>query len=82
MPILKPLKFKILFAIPPTKTKLFNLFVRFLINPIFVDILDPPIMQVIGLSISDVIFFNALISDCSCNPANDGKNFVILETEA
>ena len=29
---------------------------------ILVEILDPPIMQVIGLIMLDVIFFNALIS--------------------
>ena len=63
LPISKPLNFKMLFAIPPTKIKLSNLNVKFLISPILVEIFEPPIIQDIGLSISEVIFFNALISD-------------------
>ena len=39
-------------------------------------------MHEIGLLISDVIFFKADSSDCSCRPANDGRNLVILETDA
>ena len=39
-----------------------NLEIKFLIILIFVDILDPPIMHVIGFFISDVILFKALIS--------------------
>ena len=39
---------------------LLNLGIKFLIIPIFVEILDPPIIQVIGFLISDVTFFKAL----------------------
>ena len=46
------------------------------------EILDPPIMQVTGLVMSDVILFSALISKSSCNPEKDGKNFEILQTDA
>ena len=61
---------------------LLNFGIKFLIIPIFVDIFEPPIMQVIGFLISVVTFFNAFISISSCNPANEGKNSVILDTEA
>ena len=44
---------------------------------IFVEILDPPIMQLIGFVISDVILFRALTSKLSCIPENEGKNFEI-----
>ena len=56
--------------------------IKFLIIPIFVDIFDPPIMQVIGFFISVVIFFNAFISVSSCNPAYEGIKFVTLHIEA
>jgi len=69
-------------AIPPTKTILSNLGIKFLIIPIFVEIFDPPIIQVIGFLISLVTFFNALISVSNCRPAKEGKNSVILLTEA
>ena len=39
-----------------------NFGIKFLIILILVEILDPPIMQVTGLIILDVIFFNAPIS--------------------
>ena len=51
-----------------------NLGIKFLIRPIFVDILAPPIIQVTGFFISVVTFFSALISVSSCKPANEGKN--------
>ena len=41
-----------------------------------------PIIQVIGFLISVVTFFKALISVSNCNPAKDGRNSVILLTEA
>ena len=52
------------------------------IIPIFVEIFDPPMIQVIGFLISDVTFFKALISVSNCNPAKEGRNSVILLTEA
>ena len=61
---------------------LLNFGIKFLIIPIFVDIFEPPIMQVIGFSISVVTFFRAFISISNCNPANEGKNSVILDIEA
>ena len=48
-----------LLAIPPTTIMLSNLVIRFLKTLILVEILDPPIIQVIGLIISDVIFLRA-----------------------
>ena len=45
-----------LLAIPPTIIILSNLGIRFFIILIFVEILDPPIIQVIGFLISVVIF--------------------------
>ena len=59
-----------------------NLGIKFFITPILVEIFDPPIIQVIGFLISVVIFFKAFISVSNCNPAKDGKNFVILHTDA
>ena len=59
-----------------------NLGIKFLIIPIFVEIFDPPIIQVIGFLISVVTFFKAFISVSNCNPANDGKNSVILLIDA
>ena len=82
LPILFPLKLIILLAIPPTKIILSNLGIKFFIIPIFVEIFDPPIIQVIGFLISVVTFFNAFISVSSCNPAKDGINFVILLIDA
>ena len=59
-----------------------NFEIKFFIILILVEILDPPIMQVTGLVMLDVIFFNALISKSSCNPEKDGKNFEISQTDA
>ena len=59
-----------------------NLGIKFLIISIFVEIFDPPIMQVIGFLISVVTFFRALNSVSNCKPANDGRNSVILLTDA
>jgi len=50
--------------------------------PILVEIFDPPIIQVTGFFISLVTFLSAFISVSNCNPAKDGKNWVILLTEA
>ena len=61
---------------------LLNLGIKFLIISIFVEIFDPPIIQVIGFLISIVTFFKAFTSVSNCNPANDGRNSVILHTEA
>ena len=61
---------------------LLNLGIKFLIISIFVEIFDPPIIQVIGLLISIVTFLRAFTSVSNCNPANDGRNSVILHTEA
>ena len=49
---------------------------------ILVETLDPPIIQVIGFVISEVILFRALTSKSSCNPEKDGKNFVIWWIDA
>ena len=46
-----------------------NLGIKFLITDIFDDILDPPTIQVIGFSISEVTLFNAFISVSNCMPA-------------
>ena len=59
-----------------------NFGIKFFIIPIFVEIFEPPIIQVIGFLISVVTFFNASISVSNCKPANDGRNCVILLTEA
>ena len=61
---------------------LLNFGIKFLITFIFEEILDPPIIQVIGFLISIVTFFKAFTSVSNCNPAYDGRNFVILHTEA
>jgi hypothetical protein len=50
--------------------------IKFLIILILVETLEPPIMQVIGFLISEVIFFKALTSVLSCNPEYEGKKFV------
>ena len=52
-----------LLAIAPTITILSNLGIRFFIMSIFVDIFDPPIIQVIGFLISVVIFLRASTSE-------------------
>ena len=49
---------------------------------ILVDILDPPMIQVIGFLTSDVTFFKAFISVSNCKPAYDGKYLVISLTDA
>ena len=59
-----------------------NLGIKFLIIPILVEIFEPPIIQVIGFFISVVTFFKAFISVSNCNPAYEGKNLVILFTDA
>ena len=59
-----------------------NLGNKFFIIPIFVEIFDPPIIQVIGFFISVVTFFKAFISVSNYNPANEGKNSVILFIDA
>ena len=56
--------------------------IRFLMISIFVEILDPPIIQVIGFVISDVILVRALISKSSCNPENEGRNLEISTIDA
>ena len=66
-----------LLAIPPTIIMLSNLVIKFLITLILVEILDPPIIQVIGLVIFEIILFSAFTSKSNCNPENDGKNFGI-----
>ena len=59
-----------------------NFGIKFLIIPIFVEIFEPPIIQVIGFLISVVTLFNAFISVSNCKPANEGRNSVILHTDA
>ena len=59
-----------------------NFGIKFLIIPIFVEIFEPPIIQVIGFLISVVTFFSAFISVSNCKPAKDGRNSVILLTDA
>ena len=71
-----------LLAIPPTIIILSNLGIRFLIILILVDILEPPIIQVIGFLISDVILFKASISRFNWRPAYEGINLVISKIEA
>ena len=55
-------------TIPPTIIILSNLGIKFLIILILVETFEPPIMQVIGFLISEVIFFKALTSKSSCKP--------------
>jgi hypothetical protein len=45
-----------------------NLGIKFLIILILVETFEPPIIQVIGFLISEVIFFKAPTSKSSCNP--------------
>ena len=47
-PILFPLNFIKLFAIAPTIIKLSIFFIKEVISPILVEILEPPIIQVVG----------------------------------
>jgi hypothetical protein len=54
-----------------------NFGIKFLIILILVEIFEPPIIQVIGFLISEVIFFKASTSKLSCSPEKEGKNFVI-----
>ena len=75
-PILLPIYLIILLAIPPTIIILSNLGIKFLIILILVETFEPPIMQVIGFLISEVIFFKALTSVSNCNPEYEGKKFV------
>ena len=49
---------------------------------ILVDILEPPMIQVMGLLISVVIWVKAFTSMFNCRPENEGKYFVISEIEA
>ena len=46
------------------------------------DILEPPMMHVIGLWISDVILVSASISKFNWRPAYEGINLVISKIEA
>ena len=46
------------------------------------DILEPPMMHVIGLWISDVILVSAAISKFNWRPAYEGINLVISKIEA
>ena len=71
-----------LFAIPPTIIILSNLGIKFFIILILVEILEPPIMQVIGLLISDVIFVKALTYSSNCKPEYDGKKLEISWIDA
>ena len=48
--------------------QLANLGIKFLIILILVETFEPPIIQVIGFLISEVIFFKALTSKLICNP--------------
>ena len=75
--MVKKLYLIILLAIPPTIIILLNLGIKFLIILILVEIFEPPIMQVMGFLISEVIFFRASTSKLSCSPEKEGKNFVI-----
>ncbi len=56
-PILLPIYLIILLAIPPTIIILSNLDIKFLIIFILVETFEPPIIQVIGFSISEGNFF-------------------------
>ena len=55
--------------------------IKFEIILIFVEILEPPIMHVIGFVISEVIFFKAFISSINCKPQYDGIYLVIPSIE-
>ena len=59
-----------------------NLGIKFLIISILVEILDPPIIQDIGLVISEVILVRASISKSMCYPENEGRNLEISTIEA
>ena len=58
-----------------------NVGIKFLIILILVETFEPPIIQVIGFLISEVIFFKATTSKVSCNPQKEGKNFVIASID-
>ena len=47
-PILLPLNFIKLFAMPPIIIKLSTFLIKEIISPILVEIFDPPIIQVVG----------------------------------
>ena len=47
-----------------------------------VEIFDPPIMQVIGFVILDVILVSALTSESNCKPENEGRYLEILTIDA
>ena len=81
-PILLPIYLIILLAIPPTIIILSNLGIKFLIIFILDDTFEPPIIQVIGFLISEVIFFKASTSKSSCNPEYEGKKLVTLWIDA
>ena len=81
-PILNPLCSIKLLAIAPTIIMLSNFGIKFFITEILVDILDPPIIQVIGFLISEVTFFKAFISISNCKPTKEGRNLVISHKEA
>ena len=59
-----------------------NLGIKFLIIEILEEILDPPIIQVIGFLISIVTFFKASISVLNWIPIYEGMYFVISQIEA
>ena len=51
--------------------------IKFMIMFILVEILDPPITQVIGFVIWVMILLRALTSKSSCNQEKEGKNLGI-----
>ena len=59
-----------------------NFGIRFFITLILVEIFDPPIIHVIGLLISEVTFLKAVTSVFINLPQYEGRNFVILSTDA
>ena len=77
-----PVCFSIVLAIPPTIIILLNFFIKLFIILIFVEIFEPPIISDTGFLISEVIFFNALISSVICSPKYEGIYLVIPSTEA
>ena len=68
-PTPKPLKVKKLLAIAPTTTILFTFFIKLLITLIFVEIFDPPIIQVTGSFLFSIIVFIAVSSFFRSGPA-------------
>ena len=69
-------------AIPPTIIILLNFEIKFFIILILEEILEPPIIQVIGFLISEVILVNASISKSNWRPEYEVINFVISKIEA